>query len=122
VVKVCHMLSDFGWAPQEVHNSGRYVTIWQLVTQHDCPGKYARELRDVAAQVRAFGKEAAACDRYRDAVLKMQGWGLKSAALGGFFGGFNATFTTGAAPSHRLQLAVAHCLCRLCRLLATCKA
>ena len=47
--------------------------------------------------MRAFGKEAAACDRYRDAVLKMQGWGLKSAALGGFFGGFNATFTTGAA-------------------------
>ncbi len=76
---------------------------------------------DTAAQVRAFGKEAAACDRYRDAVLKMQGWGLKSAALGGFFGGFNATFTTGAAPFRRLHLAAAHCLCRLGRSLATCK-
>ena len=49
--------------------------------------------------MRAFGKEAAACDRYRDAVLKMQGWGLKSAALSGLFGGFNATFTTGTNPS-----------------------
>ena len=55
-----------------------------------------QSLQYTVVQVRAFGKEAAACDRYRDAVLKMQGWGLKSAALGGLFGGFNATFTTGA--------------------------
>jgi hypothetical protein len=50
---------------------------------------------DAIAQVRAFGKEAAACERYGEAVLKMQGWGLKSAALGGVFGGFNTTITTG---------------------------
>ena len=45
--------------------------------------------------MRAFGKEAAACDRYAEAVLKTQSWGLKSASLGGAFGAFNTTFTTG---------------------------
>ena len=47
-------------------------------------------------QVRAFGKEAAACARYEEAVFKTQGWGLRSAALGGAFGAFSSALTTGA--------------------------
>ena len=45
--------------------------------------------------MRAFGKEAAACARYQEAVLKTQAWGLKSALLGGVFGTFSSAFTTG---------------------------
>lgn len=47
-------------------------------------------------QVRSFGKENAACVRYKDAVLRTQSWGLKSAIAGGLFTTFNGTIAPGA--------------------------
>mmetsp|Transcript_17526 Transcript_17526/g.52590 ORF Transcript_17526/g.52590 Transcript_17526/m.52590 type:complete len:687 (+) Transcript_17526:397-2457(+) len=46
--------------------------------------------------VRSFGKEGAACLRYKDAVLRTQSWGLKSAFAGGLFTAFNGTVAPGA--------------------------
>jgi hypothetical protein len=50
---------------------------------------------NVKLQVRAFGKEAAACDRYHKAVLRTQSWGVKSATAGGLFTAFNGSVTPG---------------------------
>lgn len=60
---------------------------------HQC--KIGSSLGRVCVQVRSFGKEGAACERYHGAVLRTQSWGLKSAAAGGLFTAFNGTVAPG---------------------------
>jgi len=56
------------------------------------------------AQVRSFGKEGAACERYRGAVVRTQSWGLKSAAAGGLFTTFNGTVAPGGHGSRMRRM------------------
>jgi hypothetical protein len=68
----------------------------------------------ILLQVRSFGKEAAACDRYHSAVLRTQSWGLKSAAAGGLFTSFNGSVTPGQLTIMRVLLWAANEVVQWC--------